>query len=126
MRFVATAYARFVGLVVFLYGGWMFGVNLVDSVIGDNGYDPSWIVYVILLFGAVGVAGAMVFLLSLDGPQRWRTRTRRVIGWTGMILCLLLPTSISFFLLPLAGLAALTLALKNADGNHSEQPARSA
>jgi len=59
----------------------------------------------------MGVAGAVLYLLSFDGSPRWRTRTWRIVGWSGMILCLLLPTGLSFFLLPLAGVAALTLGM---------------
>ena len=40
-----------------------------------------------------------------------------------MILCLLLPTGISFFLLPLAGLAALTLRMKPVPSEASEEVA---
>ena len=48
------------------------------------------------LTGAVGV----VFLLSLDGPARWRTTTRRAVGWVGMMIASLLPTSWLFLIAP--------------------------
>jgi hypothetical protein len=77
----------------------------------------------VLAAAVFGVAGAVLFLLSFDGSSRWRTRTWRIVGWSGMILCLLLPTSLSFFLLPLVGLAAVTLAMKPTLREPSEQVA---
>lgn len=90
----------------------MFLGNLVMAVVEGNRYDAGWVLFLVLAAAAVGLAGAVLFLLSFDGPTKWRTRTWRIVGWSGMILCLLLPTGISFFLLPLAGLAALTLGMK--------------
>ena len=111
MKSAAKIYARFIGIAVCLYGGWMFLGNLIVAVLEGNEYDESWVLPLVLAAAAVGVAGAVLFLLSFDGSSRWRTRTWRIVGWTGMILCLLLPTGLSFFLLPLAGLAALTLGM---------------
>lgn len=111
MRAAANIYARIIGIAVCLYGGWMFLGNLIVAVIEGNNYDAAWVLPLVLAAAALGAAGAVVFLLSFDGSSRWRTRTWRIVGWSGMILCLLLPTGLSFFLLPLVGLAALTLGM---------------
>lgn len=123
MRSVATIYARFIGIAVCLYGGWMFLGNLIVAFLGEDRFSESWVLPLVLAAASVGVAGAVLFLLSFDGSSRWRTLPWRVGGWLGMILCLLLPTGISFFLLPLAGLAALTLRLKPVPSEASEEPA---
>ncbi len=111
MKSVAIIYSRIIGIAVCLYGGWMFLGNLIVAVIEGNNYDAGWVLLLVLAAAAFGVAGAVLFLLSFDGPSRWRTRTWRIVGWSGMLLCLLLPTGLSFFLLPLVGVAALTLAM---------------
>jgi hypothetical protein len=123
VRYATTLYARFIGIAVCLYAGWMFLGNLIVAVLGENRYSSTWVLPMVLAAAAVGVAGSAVFLLSFDGSSRWRTRTWRVVGWSGMVLCLLLPTSISFFLLPLVGLAALTLATKPTPREDLEQVA---
>jgi hypothetical protein len=123
VRSVAHIYARFIGIAVCLYGGWMFLGNLIVAFLGEDGYSSSWVLPLVLAAAVFGVAGAVLFLLSFDGSSRWRTRTWRIVGWSGMILCLLLPTSLSFFLLPLVGLAAVTLAMKPTLREPSEQVA---
>ncbi|MDP9495755.1 MAG: hypothetical protein M3P87_11000 [Actinomycetota bacterium] len=112
MRSITTIYARIIGVAVCLYGGWMFLGNLIVALVGEDGYSESWVLPLVLVAASLGVSGAVLFLLSFDGSSRWRTRTWRISGWSGMILCLLLPTSLSFTLLPLAALAALTLGMK--------------
>jgi len=125
VRSVASIYARLIGIAVCLYGGWMFLGNLILAMIEGNNYRPGWVLLLVLLAAALGVVGAILFLLSFDGPAKWRTRTRRIVGWSGMIGCLLLPTSISFALLPLVGLGVFTLVMRAAPDTTSEQATQS-
>jgi len=117
----AKIYARFIGIAVCIYGGWMLLGNLIVAILEGNQYDEGWVLPLVLVAAAVGIVGAVLYLLRFDGSPRWRTRTWRIVGWSGMILCLLLPTGISFFLLPLAGLAALTLGMKSTPEEASEE-----
>jgi hypothetical protein len=101
--------ARLAGIAAVLLGLWVFGVNLVQSVLGENGYDPRWMVWVILAWGIVGAAGGVVFLLSLDGPEPWHTQTRRLIGWLGMLVLAVLPSVTLLVMLPLTLVAGISL-----------------
>ena len=80
MRSVATIYARFIGIAVCLYGGWMFLGNLIVAFLGEDGYGASWVLPLVLAAAFVGVAGAVLFLLSFDGSSRWRTLPWRIGG----------------------------------------------
>ena len=106
---VKRTFARLTGLVLLLYGAWMFTVNLIEGVVSANSYEPPWILYLVLGFGLAGAIGGAVYLLSLDGPQRFRTRRHRVIGWVGMLICAALPGSVSFVLLIIVAISAGTL-----------------
>ena len=92
MRF----FARLTGLVVLLYGAWMVTINLFEAVTGSNTYEPPWMLLVVLGFGASGAIGGTLFLLSIDGPPRFRTPMIRAIGWVGMFICSALPTSLFY------------------------------
>jgi hypothetical protein len=102
-------FARLTGLVVLLYGAWMFSVNLLEGVTGSNGYDPRWMLFLVLGFGLAGAIGGILFLLSLDGPPRFRTRSYRLIGWVGMLICAVLPTSLYYVLLIMVAISSLSL-----------------
>ncbi|MGH8913037.1 MAG: hypothetical protein ACRDZM_00795 [Acidimicrobiia bacterium] len=106
----ASTFARFVGLAALGYGGVMSVGALVDAF-GGSAYDPFWFVYLVLWIGMTGIAGALAFLLSIDGPPRWRTRTRRALGWLGMLICALLPAGFLYIIGPLVLLGGLTLLL---------------
>ncbi len=84
--------ARFVGLVFFLAGGWLFGANLVGAVT-DASYE-GWVLAWILLSGLVGAVGGALFLLSIDGPDRLRNRRTRLIGWVMMWAVIALPSAL--------------------------------
>lgn len=102
-------FARLVGLVVLLYGAWMFSINLLEAVTGSNTYDPRWMLFVVLAFGIAGAIGGTLFLLSLDGPPRFRTRRHRLIGWVGMLICAALPTSLYYVLLLMVAISSVAL-----------------
>jgi hypothetical protein len=108
VRHLATSFARFIGLAIFLYGAVIFFGNLVGAI-GDAGFDPFWALYLVLGVGLTGMAGAVVFLLSFDGPAQWRTRGRRALGWIGMLICALIPASFVLLIAPLALVGGLTL-----------------
>lgn len=109
MRRIAAIYARLIGLLVVVLSAWMVSVNVVQHVFGENTYDPPAMLYVVLGFGLVGMVGGTVFLLSWDGPQRFRSPALRVVGWLGMMFMAFLPWSFTFLFFPLVALAGLTL-----------------
>jgi len=108
VRRPATIFARFVGLAILLYGAVAFFGNLVGAI-ANSDYDPFWVLYLVLGVGLTGMAGAVVFLLSFDGPGPWRTRGRRALGWLGMLMCALLPASFVLLIAPLVLIGGLTL-----------------
>lgn len=101
-------YGRFVGLTVLLYAAWMFGANVIGTLAGD-GISSAGLLALVLVLGLVGLASAIVYLRSFDGPVQARTKNRRTVGWLGMLITVLLPTSISFFLAPMVLIALATL-----------------
>lgn len=107
----ATLFGRFVGLVVLLYGGWMAAVN-INPEDPMAFYDSNWVRPAAIAFGTLGFLSSLVFLLSLDGPPRWRSTGLRATGWVGMVIALLLPTSITIFVLPLVLVAGLVILAK--------------
>lgn len=106
-RFPAL-YGRFVGIAVLLYGGWILAGNAVVYIISDTQDSPA-VVVAILASGLLGFLSALGFLLTFDGPNRWRNTKRRAATWVGMFLCGLLPSSLVVIVLPLVLLAALTI-----------------
>jgi len=100
-------YGRFVGITILLYGAWLFGGNVVVYMISDTQDSPG-VVLLILASGLVGFLSAVGFLLTFDGPPRWRNTKRRAAAWIGMFLCALLPSSFVIIVLPLVVMAALT------------------
>lgn len=110
LRRVGWMFARLVALAVLIVSGWMFIINLVEV-----SYE-GWILVWILLSGLAGVAGGALYLLSIDGPDRYRTRGRRSLGWVAMLLAMLLPTSLSFFLLPTLAVLIPTLFIADSAG----------
>ena len=94
-RWLGLMLARLVALAVAAHGLWMFVINAIEL-----DYD-GWVLAWILLAGLAGVAGGLLFLLSFDGPRRFRTRTWRMWGWGLMLGSVLLPTSFGVFLVPL-------------------------
>lgn len=89
-------FARFVAGSVALLSGWMFFVNLA----GIQGWNP-WVLVWILASGLAGAVGGALYLLSLDGPARFRTKRWRIGGWLAMLAAVLLPTNLTMMLVPL-------------------------
>jgi len=106
---VLRTFARLTGLVVLLYGAWVFTINLFEAVSRSNTYEPPWMLLVVLGFGATGAVGGILFLLSIDGPSRFRTPMIRAIGWIGMFICSALPTSLFYVLLIMVAISAVLL-----------------
>jgi hypothetical protein len=104
-------YGRFVGLAVLIYSGLLLVINLAELIAGSNGYE-GFIMAWILASGVVGIIGSLAFLAGLDGPDRTRTKSYRLGGWLVMLAACLLPSSVTFFLLPLT-IVAVGLAVRN-------------
>lgn len=107
---LATRLARVVGIAVLLYSAVIFFGNAIGALAGAE-YDSFEIVLLIVIVGALGLAGSVVFLLSIDGPESWRTTTRRAVGWLGMMIASLLPTSWLFLIAPVTAIGGLSLLL---------------
>lgn len=105
---IPALYGRFVGIAVLLYGGWIFAGNAVIYIVSDTEDSPA-VALAILAAGLLGFLSALGFLLTFDGPNRWRNTQRRAATWVGMFLCGLLPSSLVVIVLPLVVLAALTI-----------------
>jgi hypothetical protein len=95
--------ARLVGLAFVLAGGWLFLVNVVE--VSYSGGVLVWI----LLSGLVGATGGVLFLLSIDGPTRFRTRRTRLVGWVMMWALVALPSALILALAPMMLLTIPTL-----------------
>ena len=101
-----SVFARFVGLLFALLGGWIFAVNIFDD--SYSGTVFAWII----VAGVSGAIGGVLYLLSFDGPTRFRTLKVRLTGWVGMLLLGLLPWSFAFLMIPLLLLTIPTLFTK--------------
>jgi hypothetical protein len=110
MRPLATRLARVVGLAVMLHSLVIFLGNIVGAL-GGAVYDAPGLLLLVVGVGAVGLAGSIVYLLSLDGPQLWRTTPRRALGWVGMMIAAFLPTSWLYLIAPVTLLGGLALLL---------------
>lgn len=113
LRWIGLMFARLVALAVATVSGWMLFVNLAD--ISYAGWVLAWI----LVSGLVGSVAGVVFLLSLDGPARFRTTRIRLWSWAGMTAAVLIPTSLSLFLLPMVLLAGLIASLSTSSDQGS-------
>ncbi|HZD22585.1 MAG TPA: hypothetical protein VE569_04190 [Acidimicrobiia bacterium] len=51
--------------------------------------------------GLAGALGGSLYLLSIDGFERFRAALHRRTGWLAMLVAMMLPSSLSFFLLPM-------------------------
>lgn len=94
---------RFVGLAMTILGVWVFAINLIED--SYTGGTRVWI----LASGALGAAGGLLYLLSFDGPDRFRTQWTRLSGWVGMLVLALLPWSFTFLVFPMVLLTISTL-----------------
>jgi hypothetical protein len=98
-----------VGLGFSLLGTWVLVINLIER--RYEGATLAWI----LASGLAGGVGGGLFLLSIDGPPKFRSRPVRLTGWVGMLLLAAMPTSVSFLLLLLVVLT-IPLALQRNPG----------
>lgn len=105
LRWLGWMFARLLALAVLLVSVWMLIINAIQLDYA------GWVLVWILVSGIVGTGGGLLYLASIDGPKRYRTRAWRAIGWAGMLIAMLLPTSLSFFLLPLLATLIPTLAI---------------
>ena len=59
-----------------------------------------------------GLLGGIAYLLSIDGPERMRTRSWRVWGWLGLLASATLPHSFTLVVLPAVLLLIPTLTIR--------------
>ncbi|MGH3650798.1 MAG: hypothetical protein ACRDU9_08830 [Acidimicrobiia bacterium] len=108
LRWMGWMFARFVAVSVGILHAWMFVINLVE--LSYEGWTLAWIIF----SGLVGAVGGVAYLLTLDGPARFRTRRLRVWGWVGMLAAVMLPTSLTLMLVPLVLALVPTLFMRPA------------
>ncbi|MDH3308565.1 MAG: hypothetical protein OEO77_13740 [Acidimicrobiia bacterium] len=106
LKRIGLTLARAVGLIVVLFGGWVFTINVIED--SYSGVTRAWI----LTSGVLGVVGGVLYLLSFDGSERFRSRRFRTAGWVGMLVLGLVPWSFSFLMLPMILMTIPTLALQ--------------
>lgn len=119
LLWMARMYARFVAISVAILGAWIFVINLFEL---DGEF---WILSWVLLSGLAGAAGGVLYLLSMDGPERFRTRSRRFIGWLAMLVSVMLPTSLTLMLVPLVLLLIPSLFAMRPQDGEAEEPVTS-
>lgn len=113
-------YGRFIGVANLIYGVWLIIATVINTTNGSYGAGLLAMFY---LVGLTGIIGSTVFLLSLDGSQRFRTAPFRRVGWIVMFAAVLLPTSVTFFLAPLTALSVgLALRPPEEASSASEKP----
>ena len=123
MRALATRLARVVGITVLLYSVVVVLGNVIGAIAGAV-YDNFQVLLAVVTVGAVGLAGSVIFLLSIDGPDSWRTTNRRAIGWVGMMVASLLPTSWLYLIAPVTALGGLSLLLAPESPSSSREDPR--
>jgi len=109
LTWIGRTFARFVGLLVALLGLWIIGSNTFGAIVHGVTDDSAWILVVAIAFGGLSLVGGTLFLLSFDGPARFRTRGWRAIAVVLMIIGSLLPHSLVLVVLPLSTLMLLSL-----------------
>lgn len=105
-------------MIFAVLGLWILVLNLIEM--SYSGAILAWI----LISGVLGLVGGVLYLLSFDGPDRWRTRRVRIAGWIGMVTLAVLPTSLSIVLLAIVLLVIPTLVPRRGEGD--PEPASSA
>lgn len=93
LRWIGRTFARFVGLMIMILGAWVVIVNAGEAFTGTGGYR-GWILAWIFCSGLAGAAGGLFYLVSFDGPERFRTTRARLVAWLGMLGGALIPTMI--------------------------------
>jgi hypothetical protein len=114
LRRLGWMLARLVALAVLLLSAWIFVANVASTLV-EQRYDETWILAWVLMAGLAGAAGGAIYLLSIDGPARFHTRSWRLWSWGAMLASALLPHSFTFVVFP-AVLALLpTISFLNGD-----------
>lgn len=93
LRWMGRTSAKFVGLVIMILGAWVVIVNLGDAFQARGGYQ-GWVLLWIFTSGTAGAIGGLFYLVSFDGPDRFRTTRTRVASWFGMLGGALIPSMI--------------------------------
>ena len=112
-RRVGLTLARLAGLVMVMFGVWVFAgnISLVFTGEPDGGGFGPWVLPWILGTGLAGAFGGVFYLLSIDGPERFRTKRTRWWSWAGMMLGALVPSLVAPFLVVIVLLTSPTLFL---------------
>lgn len=108
--------ARLVGLIFVFLGVWVLMTNLRER--DYSGPVLAWIVGA----GFVGAAGGVVYQLSIEGPAGFRARWVRGLGWAGMLVLALLPTSLTFPLIVILLLVLPTVIMRRDPPNGERGP----
>lgn len=116
LQWMGRMLVRFVGLIFVLYGLLLFVGNLIDMAQGEVD-APWWAIAWVLASGLVALAGGVTFILSIDGPPRWRSRIRRGVGIGLMFASSLLPSTVGSVVFVLALLSIVTMWVPIDDGN---------
>lgn len=90
---MGRTFAKFVGLVVMILGAWVVIINIGEAFGSTGGYQ-GWILLWIFGSGLAGAVGGLFYLVSFDGPQRFRTTRTRLLSWLGMLGGALIPSMI--------------------------------
>lgn len=109
LRWMGLTFARFSGLVMVILGGWVFGANVSQLFTEGSSSTDTGVLIWILLTGAAGAVGGLLFLLSFDGPERLANRRTRIWGWIGMLAGAFLPSMVSPMLILVVLLASPAL-----------------
>ncbi len=115
-RGLGRSLARFVGMAFAVLGIWVLAVNVIY---GD--YPGSVRVFV-LGSAFLGTVGGILYILSFDGPDRFRVRWVRLAGWLGMLVLALLPWSFWFVMFAMVLATIPTLLFKPTVAAPPEDP----
>lgn len=118
---MGRVFARFVAVSVGILSAWLLVVNVTQP----GAWEP-WVYVWIIASGLVGTAGSAMYLLSLDGPGRFHTRPFRWGGWAMMLLAVVLPTNLTFMLVPIVLVLIPTLFTVGKGNQTQEEPVTSA
>ncbi len=121
LRWMGRIFARFVAVSVTLISAWTFAINVTHPDAWE-----AWVYAWIITSGIIGVVGGVVYLLSLDGPIRFHNRLFRLGGWLMMLLAVVLPTNLTFMLVPLVLVLIPTLFTVDRGDRAQEEPVTSA
>lgn len=113
-------YARFVAVSVAILGGVMFFGNVANP-----GFQ-IWVWIWVLVSGLLGMAGGVGFMLTIDGPDRFRQKWVRAVSWAAMLVAVALPTSLTLMLAPLTFVLIVALFVGWGHPDKEDEPVTSA